>query len=100
MRCPAGGIHLHGPTRAAVNDRTGVSSGYFQGFICATAIADNNFTPLCYLRYREQFSEALIETGCFVQHRNYDAELGIIRQGLRHNCYPGPRYSRNSDRQF
>jgi hypothetical protein len=41
----------------------------------------------------------LIEAACLVQNRNNNAELRSVRQGLRHNCYPGPRYIRNNDLQ-
>jgi hypothetical protein len=42
----------------------------------------------------------LIETVCFVQNRNDNAELRSVRQELRHNCYPGLQYSRNNDPQY
>jgi hypothetical protein len=42
----------------------------------------------------------LIETICFVQNRNDNAELRFVRQGLRHNCYPGLQYNRNNDLRY
>ena len=99
LRHLARSIHLSGSTRVAAHDAAGILTRNIQAAVVATAIADDDFCMICHPLQREQPGEALIEAVCFVQDRNDDAELRTVRQELRRNCYPGPRYSHSNDLQ-
>ena len=96
----AGGVHLRGTTRIAMHDSTGISIGNIEAAVFTAAITDDDFGMICHPMQREQIGQALIETVRLVQNRNDNAELRPVRQGLRHNCYPGLQYSRNNDLQY